>query len=748
MTKNALDIVVPIYKNAALVRQCVDSVLDHVDEIADRRPRLILINDSPGDQPVEELLWDYAARTEIEIIVLRNEQNLGFVRTVNRGLKIAQAAHRDVLLVNSDTITFEGTLRNLLEATAADPQISFASPRSNNASICSLPHFHAGLPASPTQAHARWMSLSASMPAWHFSPTAVGFYMWISRCALADHGGLREDFGPGYEEENDLVMRGSKVGRRAIMVNNAFAFHAGSASFSLTNLDLAQHRFSNYQRMSALHPEFEPLVRRYQASAHYRAERLMQGLLKDDQGRLRLVFDLSGLGLHHNGTNEHAIAVVRSLLRRWRDRFRIAAVGDAKAFAFHGLDDLEGLVRVEPGAPGVHGVAVRVAQPFDLHHVNVMEGLAPVNIYAMLDTIAEDCSQLSAQETFLDLWDYVGSHASGLLFNSRFGERTYLNRYPQAAQLPRFAHLLSTRVSEYRRRLTGGERNHVLVLGNHFPHKHSEPAARRLAGAHPTLQFITLGSRTYEEGNIIGIRSGQLEARSIESLYADASVIVLPSFMEGFGLGLLHALAAGKPIVARRIPPTEEILATLSNVEGIFLYDDETAFEGAFAAALAADRSHADPEVGVSWDDWADGVAELALALADRKDVFPTLVRRIRAGDMLRRAALANRAAAAPAAPADPAAPAPTPAAPRTQSVADLLLLNGAAFVEGAYRAILLRPPEQAGLSHHLYLMENGASKTDVLVALAKSEEGTMCNSHVEGLDELVVQQAREAVAR
>jgi hypothetical protein len=29
--------------------------------------------------------------------------------------------------------------------------------------------------------------------------------MWVSHGVLANHGGLREEFGVGYEEENDLL---------------------------------------------------------------------------------------------------------------------------------------------------------------------------------------------------------------------------------------------------------------------------------------------------------------------------------------------------------------------------------------------------------------------------------------------------------------------------------------------------------------------------------------------------------------
>jgi GT2 family glycosyltransferase len=631
-----LHIIVPVYRNAELTRACVDSILRHWGEVAERRPRLLLINDSPDDDEVVLLLRALAAGRD-DVSVLTNDKNLGFVQTVNRGLALARQAGHDVLLVNSDTLTFPGTLSELLRATEDDEQIGFASPRSNNASICSLPHFHGGAPATPEDAHRRWSTLSATMPRWHFVPTAVGFYMFIDHRVLANHRGLRSHFGVGYEEENDLVMRAGKTGMRAIMVNRAFAFHAGSASFSLTDIDLDAHRQANHLKMVADHPEFLPLVRRYETSAHYRAERLMEGLLPDAKGRLRVCFDLTNLGEHHNGTNEHATSVLKSLVSRWSDRIAFTGIGTEPSFRFHGLDRLDGLARADLGAAAVHGVAIRMSQPFDLHHVNVLDSLAPINIYAMLDTIAEDSGPLAQNGDFIELWDFVAEHASGLLYNSRFTAREFVLRHKAAAGRPNLAMLLSTRVEEYpAARDKAAAPGHVLVLGNHFPHKASDAAGGRLAAAFPDLRIVVLGAKDEHSGNLQIIRPGAISADRMRDLYADASVVVLPSHLEGFGLGLMHALAAGKPIAARNIPATREILACLVGVQGVELFDKDTAMANAVRKALAAGRSHVSGSSGPGWKDWADGVAEMCLQLARSDDVFDRLVKRLYTGDLLR----------------------------------------------------------------------------------------------------------------
>lgn len=735
-----LCVIVPVYKNAELTRHCLNSLLANLAEIAERSPRVVVINDSPDDDAVRAVLSEFDGRRSI--LLLENEQNVGFVKSTNRGLSLALRDGCDALLVNSDTLTFEGTLRTLLRAAAADEQIGFASPRSNNASLCSLPHFHGGTLASPEEALSRWRTLSATLPEWHFVPTAVGFYMFIAHHVLANHGLLSGEFGVGYEEENDLVMRAGKTGVRAILVNHAFAFHAGAASFSIAGLDLAELRTSNHARMIEAHPHFMPLVRRYEASPHYRAERLMSGLLPDGRGRLRVCFDLTGMGEHHNGTNEHAVGVLKALATRWEDRLSMCGIGTERSFRFHGIDQLPGFRRVDPSAPGLHGVAIRLSQPFDLHHLNSLEVTAPINIFAMLDTIAEDCAPLAASGDFIELWEFVAEHANGLLFNSSFGQQQFGHRHPAARGRPSLAMLLSTQADEYPAASNlNSERSHILVLGNHFAHKASDSAGRRIAAALPSLKVIALGSSDTEVNNLQVIRPGSIDPERLQRLYDEASVVVLPSHVEGFGLGLMHALAACRPIAARNIPATREILACFKGVEGVHLFENDLEMVDAVLRAIASGRSTVGASAGPGWNDWADGLGNLCLTLAGASDTFTRLERRITAGDLLRQVRSVRASDAGPAgwvAEADSTTEDASSRPVAAMTLDELLTLEGRAFVEAAYQSLLQRDADDSGLRFYVAEVESGAGKLAVLEALSASPEGRARAVVLPGLEEAV----------
>jgi hypothetical protein len=47
LDRNAIDIIVPVYKSVHLTTRCLNSLADQIQEIAGSNPRLIVINDSP-----------------------------------------------------------------------------------------------------------------------------------------------------------------------------------------------------------------------------------------------------------------------------------------------------------------------------------------------------------------------------------------------------------------------------------------------------------------------------------------------------------------------------------------------------------------------------------------------------------------------------------------------------------------------------------------------------------------------------
>lgn len=63
--------------------------------------------------------------------------------------------------------------------------------------------------------------------------------------------------------------------------------------------------------------------------------------------------------------------------------------------------------------------------------------------------------------------------------------------------------------------------------------------------------------------------AGPVSAEDLPKAYSACDLVVLPSLVEGFGLVLLEGMASGKPVVATRLGPTEEIVS--DGVEGLLV---------------------------------------------------------------------------------------------------------------------------------------------------------------------------------
>lgn len=223
----AVDIIIPVYRNLAVTRRCVDSVLAHTDMT---RARLILVDDA---SPEPELsAWCRALGERDEVLLLRHEQNKGFVASVNLGM--TQSSDRDVVLLNSDTEVPPAWLSRLQNCAYAADNIATVTPFSNNGSICSYPGFcqSSELPEGFDLQTMDALFAEANEGKLADLPTAVGFCMYIRRECLTRFGLFDEtEYGRGYGEENDFSMRVAAQGWRNCLCADLFVYHQGAVSF-------------------------------------------------------------------------------------------------------------------------------------------------------------------------------------------------------------------------------------------------------------------------------------------------------------------------------------------------------------------------------------------------------------------------------------------------------------------------------------------------------------------------------------
>jgi GT2 family glycosyltransferase len=642
-------IAIPFYKNEALVEAVVGSLIACATDLAAIGAEAVFYDDSPDYAALGAALDAILPRAQAAFPcrIERNPRNLGFVKTMNRAIAEAVERRLDLLLLNSDTIVTAGALPEMVRVAERDPMIAFVNPRSNNATIATLP-----VPPARALAgggRAAYDALAARLPDFSYAPTAVGFCMLVRWAVLAEFGGFDEIYGHGYNEENDLVMRAGRCGYRVALANRAFVWHESEASFGSAEITKAEWERVNRAILDARYPEYGAFTSAYFDAPETHAEALLGMLEPDARGRLDLAFDFSSFGTLHNGTYQAGRQLLGAAVQAWGDRFAIHVLCAEEVYDFHGYAML-GVPRREPHGPEKFAVVFRVGQPYDWNAVQrlVMKG-AVIGIY-MLDTISIDCTELTSPQLF-NLWQFALEHVDMVAALSRQTETQLGNRFRIPDHVVQIRSLLSLDVSDYafpvradeRARPAGGPAC-LLVLGNHFPHKYTAQTANALAVAFPDRRVVALGQTKREKRlqakpglvqeladapNLTGIKVGGLSEAELAAFYADADAIVFPSHYEGFGIPVLNALAARKPIYVRRLPVFMELWESQGRTGNVRFYET-TADLVRQLQTIAPWADAAQPVRGSGADRSAREIRaalELALARAD----YRRIVDRVRA---------------------------------------------------------------------------------------------------------------------
>lgn len=356
---DTVDIIVPVYRGLDDTRRCIEAVLASPC----KTPwRLVVINDASPEPEVTAWLRQ-ASSADSRILLLENEQNLGFVGTVNRGMALAD--RHDVLLLNSDTEVANDWLDRLQRAAYSDVRVASVTPFSNNATICSYPRFCEDNELPPQIDTPRLDALFAATNAGKVIdvPTGVGFCMYIRRDCL-DAVGLFdvEQFGKGYGEENDFCQRAAAQGWRNLHALDTFVLHTGGVSFGASK---SQREIDAVAKLRRLHPSYDRQIHEFVAADPARLARLAVDTARVEASGVPRI-----LAVVHNragGTLRH----VSELASHLRSRATFFSLAPAPGNAVW-------LELVEPGA----GFKLEFSVPQEWPQLlNVLRGLGVAHVH-------------------------------------------------------------------------------------------------------------------------------------------------------------------------------------------------------------------------------------------------------------------------------------------------------------------------------------------------------------------------------
>ncbi len=260
-------IVVPVYADWDSLKTCIESLIKYVDG----RHKILVVNDCGPEVDILEKNIKEIIKKRSNLRYYSNPENLGFVKTCNRAVFELDTTNNDVLLLNSDTKVTKDFLEEMLDVLSSDSKIGAVSPRSNNATIATVPLSEASQKGiEPKASYKIFMDSKKRLPRYNEIPTALGFCMLIRRTVIDKFGLFDEAFGKGYGEENDFSMRIKQDGYISVLSNWSYVFHLEARSFTMkTKLELIK---KNRAIIDKRYPEYTKLVRNYIKTALEREE--------------------------------------------------------------------------------------------------------------------------------------------------------------------------------------------------------------------------------------------------------------------------------------------------------------------------------------------------------------------------------------------------------------------------------------------------------------------------------------------
>ena len=253
-----VDVIVPVYNQT----EYVDNLLASLSVAQNLTPvEIIVIDDCSTEHSTIDTLNSYAE--SVAITLLKNQENMGFTRTVNRGM----ACHRDrdVVLLNSDTLVHGNWLDRMAACAYSGPSIATVNPLTSQygSHISCYPGLTKKFDGVLELSGKELSDICVQFNDRHYVDvhTTVGFCMYIRRKALDCIGYFdTKNFPTAYGEESDFCYRARKTGWRNRIAGDAYVEHFSGKSFGDRANKLMKQMLTVFSR---LHPDGADCDRRF-----------------------------------------------------------------------------------------------------------------------------------------------------------------------------------------------------------------------------------------------------------------------------------------------------------------------------------------------------------------------------------------------------------------------------------------------------------------------------------------------------
>lgn len=211
-------IVILTYNQLHMTIHCLESIRRHTPEDYE----IIVIDNGSTDETVAYM------KTQTDVILHENTENLGFAKGCNQGIEYASGDH--VLFLNNDTIVTKNWLGNILDALYSHERVGMVGPVTNYSSG------HQIIPVQYTEVS----GIDAFAESYCKENAGkrlevrrlIGFCLLAKRSVLDDIGWFDEQFGLGNYEDDDLCLRAIRKGYSLLVAQDSFIHHFGHVTMN------------------------------------------------------------------------------------------------------------------------------------------------------------------------------------------------------------------------------------------------------------------------------------------------------------------------------------------------------------------------------------------------------------------------------------------------------------------------------------------------------------------------------------
>ncbi len=204
------DIIIPIWNQPVFTKDCVEAIIKNTF-----LPYKLILVDNASEDDTRDYLLSLKKRSGLDVEVIRNDKNLGFIKAVNQGMKASRSPY--VCILNNDTIPAPAWLERMIDFAESHKDVGLINPRCDG-------HLN-----TPIDEYAK--SLEKYKGEYMEMNQCQAFAMLVKRELIDKIGYLDEAFGIGGYDDTDYSMRAHKAGYRSVAIYDSYVYHRLHGSF-------------------------------------------------------------------------------------------------------------------------------------------------------------------------------------------------------------------------------------------------------------------------------------------------------------------------------------------------------------------------------------------------------------------------------------------------------------------------------------------------------------------------------------